>query len=148
MANPLVTITLPSGTTKTIMTRSVNVGFNKNNGVNPNANIAAGLAQVQTQSVNNPAYQVIATFDPAFSAASYLQYTDLIDLANHQYTGSNQVKLYIYYGKRPNAVILPSFTKSTSGIPVVFDSVTMPIDISDSTDGYQQTVSLSFIETA
>lgn len=147
MTNPSVSITLPSGTQKTIATRSVLVGHKKINTVNPNANIGSGLANVQTQGINNPTYNMTVTFDNNFSAAAYLQYTDLLDLVAHQYAENNPAILTIYYGKSPSAVILPSFTKGTSGIPVILESGSFPLDVSDSNSAYQQTVNLTFIET-
>jgi len=147
MPSPGVYITLPSGTTKTIMTQSVTVGLKKINTVNPNANITAGLANVQTQGINNPTYNMKVTFDNNFSPASYLQYTDLLDLAAGVYSGSNKSRLFVYYGKAPNAVLLPAFAKTLTGIPVVFDATTFPLDVSDSKNAYQQSLSLTFMET-
>lgn len=147
MVNPSVSITLPSGTTKTILTRNVLVGIRKINTTNPNANLSQGLANVQTQGINNPTYNMTVTLDNTLSAAAYLQYTDLLDLAAHQYTGSNKARLFVYYGKRPNSVILPAYDKTVIGIPVVLDTASFPIDVSESRDAFQQTVSITFLET-
>lgn len=147
MTAPSVSITLPSGTTKTILTKNVLVGLRKINSVNPNANLSSGLANVQTQGVNNPTYNMNVTFDNTLSPAAYLQYTDLLDLVQHNYDQTNEARLFIYYGKAPNAVILPAFDKTTSGIPVVLDSGSFPLDVSDSKGAYQQSVSITFIET-
>lgn len=147
MTNPSVSITLPSGTTKTILTKNVLVGLRKINTINPNANLSSGLANVQTQGVNNPTYNMNVTFDNTLSAAAYLQYTDLLDLVAHNYNQTNEARLSIYYGKSPNAVILPAYDKTTSGIPVILDSASFPLDVTDSKGAYQQSVSITFVET-
>jgi len=133
---------------KRVLGSKVLVGGTKNIDKKPNANID-GPVEVQTNTYENLTLTLqrvkfpFTTTDLANTAL--FNYSDLLDMYKHKYTGSNKYTLVVTFGKDVDYTL--AGLDSTSGIPVVLKSFSMPIDIQDTLNAYQPEVNIILSET-
>ena len=145
MVQPSVTLThslINGGTPVTIKCNKIQTGNKRNINAKPNANVG-GPVEVQGKAVENRKISIPSVyFDTTETIVTAEEMEDLLQL---DYDGTNAPILTVTYGKS-GAQTLKSMTGSTS-IPVILESYSYPIDVSDSADGYMPIGSMTFIET-
>ena len=124
-----------------VFANSVTVSGKKNNIVKPRVN-GDDLAYVQTQSYENLKY-IISGVNFTGVAGSFA-YTDLLELYKVKYDGTNPIIMRVVYG---NNITLPNLSEATTGIYVMLDDFSFPIDVTATKDGYIPKASLTFTET-
>jgi hypothetical protein len=144
MASVILTNTSLTPTSLTIKCNQINTSYKKNNVAKPNANID-GPVEVQTQSFENPVYTVSGVHF-LLSDTTTIQHSHLLDLLAQKYDGTNNSTLIVTYGDGSGRVLADS-TGATSGIKVVLDSFSYPVDVSDSRNGYMPIGNIVFRET-
>lgn len=100
------------------------------------------IAEIQTQSYNNPNYSISGIHFTG--VAGSLTYAALLSMYKNKYDGSNPIYLEVQYGDSDNLV---GADGTTTSIPVVVSSFTFPISTSDSRKGYMPVASLNLTET-
>jgi len=130
-----------NSTTYVVNGTSVTVAGQSNTFSKPNAN-GTDIVEVQTQSFNNPLYNIGGIH---FTGASgTLSYPILLSMLKHKYDGTNAITLEVQYGNGTNLVGSDGVTTS---IPVIVKSFNFPINTGDTDDGYMPVASLNLIET-
>ena len=130
-----------SGNPVTVKGARLTISGKKNNVSNPRANGDA-MVEVQTQSYENFKYTLNGIHYTG--ASGILSWDDVITLYKVKYDGTNPITLNVTYG---SSTILNGLSESTD-ITVVLDSLSLPIDQTDTRDGYMPIGSLTFVETA
>ena len=149
-----VTITSSNltGTTVRLLCSSVTLGVKKNISNKPIEN-GTELAEIQTQSFNNPTYTINSL--KITNATGTFSTINLLELMALKYSGTNAPTLTITYGytdpvRGYSEQTLPHWTSSgivTTAIPVILDTGNVNIDVKDSKEGYMPIGSLTFIQT-
>lgn len=147
MASVTITSSALTPNTKTVLCRTVTVGFKRDLVMEPYAN-GGTLAEVQTQSQENLRYSLQNVHLLSGTVASTLMsYSDWMTLAQLDYDGTNAPLLTVTYGLAGSTNILSSYAGSTDGIPVVVESFNANLDASDSKDSYRPTMTVNLVET-
>jgi len=145
MAQPSVTIThslINGGTPVTLQCSKVLTGNKRSINAKPNANVD-GPVEVQGKAVENRKISIPNVyFDTEVTIVTAEEMEDLLQL---EYDGTNAPILTVTYGKTGTET-LKSMTGSTS-IPVILESYSYPVDVSDSKGGYMPVGSMIFVET-
>jgi len=159
----IITITSSAltGSPIRILCSGVTVGIKKNNTTKPIEN-GTDIAEVQTQSFNNPTYSIQGLMlADALSSAEKLKieptktlmtYSHLLELMALAYDGTNAPTLTITYGRADSnrsvtSATLPQWDKTAGPIPVILDQANVNIDTKDSLEGYFPMGSITFVET-
>jgi hypothetical protein len=133
-----------------ILANTVNVGIKKNNTTQPIEN-GINLAEVETQSVNNPTYSIQGV--SITGETGTLTYDHVLKLSALHFNGTNAPRLTLTYGK-PTAVTLShlkyvtgNLTPTSESIPVILESANFNFSAKDTASGYIPQGSLTFVET-
>ena len=137
---------------KKVLCNSVQISGKKTIDTKPYANFPSVTEPVEVQTLPYENLKIVlqgvkfpATTDN-LSDTDLFRYTDLLDYYATKYDGTNgKYTLTVAYGKDTNYT-LPGLG-STSGIPVVVESFSMPIDARDSIKGYLPSASVTLVET-
>lgn len=150
----MVTITLTSSdlspSVVRILASSISVGMKKNNTTFPIEN-GTNLAEVETNSFNNPTYSIQGV--KLTGEANSLTYNHVLTLLAHDFNGTNAPTLTITYGRGSNTTlshlkyVSGDLTPTSEAIPVILESANFNFDAKDSVGAYQPQGSLTFIET-
>jgi len=145
MTQPILTIThslINGGTPVALVSSRVTTGNKRSLNAKPNANVL-GPVEVQGKAVENRRITVPGVhFDTGTTIVTAEEMEDLLQL---DYDGTNAPILNVTYGKTGTET-LKSMSGSTD-IPVMLESYTYNIDVSDSKNGYMPLGSMIFIET-
>lgn len=148
MAVTIATLTHPSlngGTSLDLWCNAVVPSIKCNNTATPADNKSFGLVEVQTKSIENPKI-VVQGLQLRRDIANAFNESHLLELAQLSYDGTNAAILNVTYGK-PGSTTSLSLLGGTSDIKVVFESSTIPIDVSASDGGYVPLVNMTLVET-
>jgi hypothetical protein len=130
------------GTPIEVKANKITVSGKRNLIATPNANLTGSIVEAQTQGMENP--KIVINGVHFTNETGTLTFEDVLTLYKTPYDGDNPALLTLTYG---NGYVVPSITGSTSGIPAVLESYTLPFDANDSRDGYLPVGSMTFIET-
>ena len=146
MTQPSVPIThslINGGVATPIYCSQVSAGNKRNLVAKPNANID-GPVEVQGKAVENRRINIQRVmYDTTKTTITAEEMEALLGL---EYDGTNAPILTVTYGLTGSKTLKAMDGVSTS-IPVMLESYTYPIDVTDSNQGYMPVGSLIFIET-
>lgn len=134
-----------------VYAKSVTPSGKKNLSSTPNANIQ-GPVEIQTLAFENPTY-VVSGIQIVTADANSLQYEHILQLYRQKYARTtdtvigDSTVLQVKYGDGVNEKMLSNVLGESTGIRVLLEDYSYPIDVSDSKSGYMPTASLTFMET-
>lgn len=144
----IISAAFTDSTSKRILCTNVTYGLKKNTQKKPNANVGE-LVEVQTQAFENPVINVQGV--RFTNEANTLTFKNVQELIKDNYGGSNAPTLSVTYADY-DLVTEQSLTSladlATTQIPVILESHTFNISVSDSKEGHLPIGNLIFLETA
>lgn len=132
-----------SGNYKTVVCDSVTVSGKKNNIKTPRANMTGALVEVQTQSFENPQYNISGIH---LNSSTNFSYADILTLYRATFSGTNPAYLQITYGTA-TSLISADASGTVVEIPVILESFNLPISASDSKNAYMPIANIQLVET-
>jgi hypothetical protein len=132
-----------SGNPVTVLCNSLTVSGNKTTDSTPDVNIQDGPVEVQTQSFENLNFNINGIHFTGDS--NTLTWLDLLTLYKSKYDGTNAITLNVVYGLSNEKVL--SGLSASSDISCVLKTISFPISVVESKNGYLPVGNITLIET-